>query len=110
MSNPLSFSSLKLDLFSKEGVRLKSASGFVLDAHRKYYLITNRHVLCGRDMSENAQQEPAIEPYMLKTSVHLYGGLGEKPAPLDAAIRKRITVPLYDDEGIPRWMESRAHK
>ncbi|HLF72703.1 MAG TPA: trypsin-like peptidase domain-containing protein [Anaerolineales bacterium] len=102
MSNPLSFSSLKLDLFSKEGVRLKPASGFVVEAGSRYYLITNRHVVRGEP------EEPASEPYELKTSLHIYEGEGEKSAPLSWGMRKRITVRLYDDNAAPRWIERRA--
>jgi hypothetical protein len=81
MNNPLSFSSLRLDRFSKDGVRLKPASGFVVEAGGRYYLITNWHVLSGRDISAPGRQEPVIEPYTLKTSIHTNGGQGEKSAP-----------------------------
>src|SRR5215475_7237643 len=97
MNNPLSFSSLKLDLFSKDGVRVNSASGFVVDAGNRYYLITSRHVLSGRDISSGEQQTTMIEPYLLKTSLHIHGGEGENSFPLFPGIRKRTTVQLYDD-------------
>ena len=105
MSNPLSFSSVKLDLFSKENDRLKSASGFILEASGRYYLVTNRHVLAGVDMDTDRQLEPAIRPYFLKTSVHFHEGIGEKGASPSMGIRKRITVQLYDDKDAPRWIE-----
>ena len=41
MNNLLSFSSVKVDLFSKDNVRLKPASGFVVEVGNQYYLITN---------------------------------------------------------------------
>ena len=62
MNNRLSFSSVKLDLFSKEGMRLKQASGFVLEGGNKYYIITNWHVLSGRQISIHEPQEPVVEP------------------------------------------------
>lgn len=104
MHNPLSYSSLKLDLFSKTGDHLKSASGFVVEAGDKYYLITNWHVLSGRDIPVRGQQEQMIEPYTLKTSLHINGGMSE------AIHRQRITVQLYDDNKAPRWIEHRANE
>lgn len=106
MNNPLSFSSLKLDLFSREGARLKSATGFVLESGRRYYLITNRHVVRGWDNTEDEQHEPSIEPFTLRTSIHIHGGEGEKATPLFMGMRKRKTFALYDEEGAPQWIES----
>jgi hypothetical protein len=108
MNNPLSFSSVKLDLFSKDGIRLKPASGFVVRARSQYYLITNWHVVSGGDIPMETQSEPILKPYLLKTSVHIHGGAGEKPAPLFMGMRKRMTVPLYDDNNSPRWSEYRT--
>ena len=102
MNNPLSYSSIRLELFSKDGGRLKSASGFVVEAGDKYYLITNRHVLSGSAISERGQPEPVFEPYTLKTSLHIHGGMSE------AIHRQRITVQLYDDNNAPRWIQHRA--
>lgn len=104
MNNPLSFSSVKLDLFSKEGVRLKPASGFILEADNQHYLITNWHVVSG------GQQEPVMKPYSLKTSIHIHGGIGAKGASPSRGMRKRITVPLYDDNDSPRWVERRTNE
>ena len=108
MNNPLSYSSLKLDLFSKDGIRLKPASGFVVEAGSQYYLITNRHLLSGRNISAHEPQEQIVEPYILKTSLHIYGGEGETSQPLSMGIRKRITVQLYDENSAPRWLESQT--
>ena len=105
MYNPLSYSSLRLELFSKEGGRLKSASGFVVEAGDKYYLITNWHVVSGRDVRERELEEPVIGPYMLKTSLHIHSGHGEQVAPpYPMGIRQRITVELYDETSTPRWI------
>ena len=108
MNNPLSYSSLKLDLYSKDGIRLKPASGFMVEVGSKYYLITNWHVLSGRNISAHESQEQIVEPYILKTSLHIYGGEGKTSQPLFMGNRKRITVQLYDDNGAPRWLEGRA--
>jgi len=103
MTNPLSFSSVKLDLFSRDGGRLNSASGFVIEVDSQCYLITNLHVV------SRGQQEPSTKPYFLKTSVHIQGGAGEKSAPLWMGMRKKITVQLYDDSDSPQWIEHQAN-
>jgi hypothetical protein len=105
MNNPLSFSSLKLELFSKDGIRLKPASGFVIEARNQYYLITNRHIVSIQNTPGDQQQEPVLEPHMLKTSIHIHWGEGEKSFPLAMGMRKRITIPLYDDKNSPTWIE-----
>jgi hypothetical protein len=110
MTNPLSFSSVKFDLFSKDGIRLKPASGFIVEAGNRYYLITNWHVVSGGNIHTDQQQEPIMKPYLLKTSVHIHGGAGEKSAPLSMGVRKRITVQLYDDNDSPRWIERRTNE
>jgi hypothetical protein len=110
MNNPLSYSSVKLNLFSKDGVRLKSASGFVIEAKSQYYLITNQHVVSGRDISTSGQAEPVIKPFTLKTSLHIHGGKGEKSDPFSKGIRKGITIDLYDDKDAPKWIEHRANE
>jgi hypothetical protein len=114
MNNPLSYSSVKLDLFSKDNMGLKPASGFVVEANNQYYLITNRHVLSGRDIRVRELQEPVMKPYILKTSFHIYGGEVEKHFPLPRQLsrgrRERITVQLYDDHKAPRWIEHRANE
>jgi hypothetical protein len=103
MNNLLSFSSVKLDLFSRDGTRLTPASGFVLDSDHGYYLITNLHVLSGREIAQG--QETVSEPYILKTSIHSHWGEGENSFPLSMGRRQRITIPLYDEHDTPIWLE-----
>ncbi len=110
MNNPLSYSSVKLDLFSKDGVRLKPASGFVIEAKNQYYLITNWHVLSGKRIATSDLQEPFIKPFTLKTSIHIHGGRGEGSDPFSKGIRKGTTIHLYDDKDAPRWTELRANE
>src|SRR5262245_18676812 len=102
MNTLLSFSSVKLDLFSRDGARLKSASGFVLEVDKEYYLITNRHVIL------DAQQEQNKQPYLLKTSVDIIF-LGKKNVPSSVQMRKKITVPLYTNDDSPKWIEHPTH-
>src|SRR5258706_12720212 len=110
MNNPLSYSSLRLDLFSKHGTCLKPTSGFVIESVNHYYLVTNWHAVSGRDISAPVRQESVIKPYILKTAIHTYGGRGEKSDPPQMGFRRRITVQLYDDNDVPRWIERRSDK
>jgi len=110
MNNPLSYSSIKLDLFSKEGAHLKSASGFIVEAGSQYYLVTNWHLLSRREMPVTNHDDPIIEPYTLKTSVHIYEASGAKLGSISMGMRKRITLPLYDENDTPRWIKSQAKK
>jgi hypothetical protein len=103
MNNLLSFSSVKLDIFSRDGTRLTSASGFVLESDHRYYFVTNLHVLSGRDIAEGQATVP--EPYLLKVSIHSHWGERENRFPLSMGRRQRITIPLYDDHDAPTWLE-----
>ncbi|MBN1311516.1 MAG: hypothetical protein JXB30_08865 [Anaerolineae bacterium] len=89
MNNPLSYSSVKLALFAKDGTHLKSVSGFVIEAGDQYYLITNKHVVSGEDM-----QEFVSTPYILKTCLHVYAQEDEKVEHLETGMRRRIAVDL----------------
>ena len=82
MNNLLSYSSLKLELFSKDGALLESASGFVVEANNQFYLVTNWHVVSGKDFSAGELVEPGAKPHILETSIHIYGGEGEKSSHL----------------------------
>jgi hypothetical protein len=109
MNNLLSYSSVKLELFSKDGLRLKPASGFVVEAGDKHHLITNRHALSGGDFPAREVREPAATPYLLKTSIHNHGRRREQRAPFSWGPWHRINIPLYDDSGAPAWIERRAN-
>ena len=105
MNNLLSFSSVKLELFSKDAAYLKSASGFVVEARGQHYLITNWHVVSGRNISVDESQKSIHEPYTVKTSIHFHGGEGERPYPISMGVWQRITISLFDDNNVPRWIE-----
>jgi hypothetical protein len=105
MSNPLSFSSIKLERFSKDGICLKPASGFVLEAGNQYYLITNWHVVSGRDILTGELLEPDLEPDTLKISLHFRFREGEKSASFTAGPWKKLVIELYSDNHVPRWIE-----
>src|SRR5215213_4218202 len=104
MNNPLSFSSVKLDLFSKDGARLNTASGFIIEVGKQYYLITNWHVV------SSEQSESVVKPYTLKTSVHIHGITEEKGDVFSMGVRKRISVQLYDDNQLPIWIQNQMNQ
>ena len=106
MNNLLSFSSVKLDIFARDGTPLRPASGFVLEADGRYYLVTNLHVLSRKDSTGN--QDSVLEPYLLKLALHSHWGEGEKRFPFSMGSRQRITVPLYDNTGAPKWRECQS--
>lgn len=110
MNNPLSYSSVKLDRFSKDGAHLKSASGFVVEVGNQYYLITNRHVVSNSDIPAGGQQETVTEPHILKTSIHICSGVGETSHPLSMGIRKRMTFQLYEGNDAPKWLECQTNE
>jgi len=110
MNNLLSFSSVKLEPFSKEGAQLKPTSGFIVEAGGRYYVITNWHVVSGRKIPAEEQQEPADRPYLIKISIHIHSGEDERTFPLSMSARQMITIPLYDDNDIPRWVEDQSSK
>jgi hypothetical protein len=104
MNNPLSYSSVKIDLYSREGARLKQASGFMVEAEGNYFLITNWHVLSGKDFAL-PQDSPIDVPFTLRTSLHIYSGEGENKPPLSWGMWRRITIPLYDKNNAPTWTQ-----
>ena len=89
---------------------MKPASGFMVAAGSQYYLITNLHVLTGKDSSTIKPQEPGLEPHRLKTWLHVHGELGEASILFSLGMRKGITIQLYDDHGVPRWIERRGNQ
>jgi hypothetical protein len=104
MNNPLSYSSVRLDLFSREGSHVNQASGFLVEADSQFFLVTNWHVLSGKDIARQ-QEDPIVVPFSLKTSIHIYSGEGENPQPLSWGRWRRITISLYDKDNLARWIE-----
>lgn len=110
MNNPLSYSSVKLEFFSKEGVPLQQESGFVVETANQHYLITNRHLVSTRDIPLHGQKEPTTEPHILKTAIHIFGGDREFKFPLSWGVWKKITIALYENDGTPRWIECHTNE
>ena len=110
MNNLLSFSSVRLDRFSKEGGHLKSASGFIVKTDNQYYLVTNWHVVSGRDFLTRELPESGVEPATLKISLHLRNGEDEKSAPVTMGIWQRLSIELYNHDLTPKWIEHQSNK
>jgi hypothetical protein len=105
MKNPLSFSSVKLELFSKEDVHVNTASGFVIQVNNQYYLITNWHVVAGKHIPIHEPQQQEITPFTLKTTLHTTETQKWKNAE-DTPYSwfwHRVTIQLYDND-TPRWI------
>lgn len=93
--DPLSLASILLHPFSSQGMSW-NATGFIVVHDSQYYLITNWHVVTGRNPRTN----------LLKSGV--------KPDSLRFSLPKRVDggfswvsqrVPLYGDDLKPRWKE-----
>jgi hypothetical protein len=111
MNTFLSFSSLRLDRFSKEGNHLKSASGFIVKTGNQYYLITNWHVVSGRDFFTRELLESDVEPATLQISLHVHlVGENEKIAPISLGHWKKLSIELYNYDLTPKWIEYQSNK
>jgi hypothetical protein len=83
------------------GHSLMTATGFIVARNRKPYLITNWHVLSGRNPETNAPLHPSgAVPDSLRINHHKkWNG-----PPREWLVR---TESLYDSEDKPRWLEHR---
>ena len=93
---PLSFFSLRLTLLNDQ-TEICTATGFTVRHDERDYLITNYHVLSGRnvDTGQPVSETTAVIPTHVAVDLHRN----------DKVCRWiRITLPLLDDEGQPRWI------
>ncbi len=94
--DPLSGSSLRIEPFFQKQA-LATATGFTIGLADRYYLITNWHVVSGRDADTNACLDcNAAIPDRLIASFHRKDALGAWV---------RLELPLRSAEGCPLWME-----
>lgn len=94
--DPLSACSLRLELVAK-GRPLGTATGFVVKETKERYLITNWHVVVGRDPDTNQLlSSTGATPDTIRIIHHSAGRLGTW------TLREEV---LYDAEGNPRWVE-----
>lgn len=92
----LSTMSLKIDCYAYDNL-LGSATGFIVSHKEEYYLITNWHVVSGKnsDTGKCIDDKGAV-PTHLRIHYHAKGYFG---------IWIINTETLYDDEHRPRWIE-----
>ncbi len=97
--DPLSARSLQLELYVNDQL-LGSATGFPVESNDEYCLITNWHVVAGRnpDTGELLSDTGAL-PDEVRVAHHERGSLGSW------VIRSEA---LHDSEGNPRWIEHPA--
>lgn len=79
-------------------IELASATAFTVIWEDQPFLITNWHVVTGKDADTNAclDKKHAAIPNKLSVKFHAHGQLG---------VWKRMDVPLYDDSGNSLWIE-----
>ncbi len=95
--DPLSLRSLYLVL-SKGKKQLGTATGFVVEKNKKYYLITNWHVLSGRNpRTNNPHREDGDTPDRVHV-IHHAENLG-------TWVAKTRPEMLYDKKGERKWLE-----
>jgi hypothetical protein len=81
----------------------------MVEAEGRYFLVTNWHVLSGKDFAR--QQEGLGDiPFTIRTSVHIYSGEGEDMPPLYWGMWRKITIPLYDKSNAPAWIEPQTRQ
>ncbi len=94
--DPLSARSLRIETFAN-GHSLMIATGFVVDRDSSSFLVTNWHVVAGRDPGTNQPTHPsAAIPDTLQITHHTKGILGSWQI---------ATEPLYAQDSTPRWIE-----
>ena len=94
--NQLSFTSLQLKI-SRNDTEIASATGFVVEKNKKYYLLTNRHVVLACAPDHNPSD---IGGWICANKVAIYhnrlGHLGEW---------FWVVEDLFDAHGNKRWLE-----
>lgn len=94
--DPLSATSVYLKLYVEEQ-QLSTATGFVIENSGTFFLVTNWHVLSGRNPIDDQPLSPTAGiPDHVRIAHHIKGKLGSWRFHPEA---------LYDDAGDPRWKE-----
>lgn len=93
----LSATSLRIEPRFNE-IKLASATAFTVKFNDQFYIITNWHVVTGKDPETEKclDTKYAAVPNMLSVNFHARGKLGRW---------KKINVPLFDEEMDPLWIE-----
>ena len=94
--DPLSVTSLFLELVHNNQT-IGSASGFIIEFNNNYYLVTNWHVVSGRNPVTN---QPSFQGGITPTHLHIFY---HSSVQLGAWNRRKES--LLDENGTPRWLE-----
>jgi hypothetical protein len=85
-----------------QGAAVSTATGFVVKRNQHRYLVTNFHVVSGRNPDTHATLDPSgTWPDAIRVWHHAAGPLGQKWT--------GKSEPLYDSQGIPLWLEHPVH-
>jgi hypothetical protein len=98
----VSGAAIRLHLFAADTTPIGVASGFVLAVDHQHYIVTNWHVISGRDVNTRAPLASRSEPNLIKTAIHCVPFFGSARL-LD--LWKTEELPLYDENGQPEWIE-----
>lgn len=95
--DPLSATSLRVVPKFNE-IELASATAFTVTCGKQSYLITNWHVVTGRDPDTDQclDKKHAAVPNTLSVRFHAQGKLG---------VWRAVDLPLFDEEGTKVWIE-----
>lgn len=94
--DPLSSTTVRLALYFHEQI-LSTATGFIVEVSGAQYLITNWHVVTGRDAdTEECLSRTAGIPNRLVATMHALEGLGAWT---------QANIPLLGQDGKPIWLE-----
>ena len=111
MKNPVSFISNFLSLrFQLNGdfirrddgsVYITNATGFLYRKNDDYYLITNLHVISGRNIFT---QQPLDQNGALPTQINFIPSVINNAGCISKKINFELISPLYDDQNTPFWL------
>ena len=113
MPNPLSFASIPLTTLGQGGTKIGQATGFFYRSKKsnRLHLITNWHVVTGRDPNKPTMSKTGAIPEVVQCLVHERqpsGGDGKQYVRLSAL--SSVDVKLNDPDGNqPCWNEHRDH-
>jgi hypothetical protein len=83
-----------------EDARIMQGSGFVLEHRGGNFLVTNGHIVTGRDRKTDVPFSTAALPKKLRIEIPVVG-----PEEGRAILATRTaTIDLYDDDGLARWL------
>ena len=94
--------SIYISIFFNE-TKLATATGFLVNNNNKIYLITNRHVVTGRDnITNKCLNAYAAEPNRLEIWIPYFDDNSYKWS--------LLSINLYDEEQTPLWIEHPMYK